>query len=351
MKKHLLIILSVFILTIAVNAQPYIYYLHKSQLFNPNLDTLSNVYNIQSYNIRTDEVKDFSSLKLDENCFNVYFDHSETFLIWGYAFRREVAYFLFNSSDTSDFMKALDDFQDIDEGLFSKKRNILYLFADDYSKIFRIDVKSWKIISSLSIDNDATSYNNLIRPSYNSFFSSDQNKIYFYSQKSYNDPQMISTYSLISNSIVESKELSKFGHPDVDGYAIMFGRKGKGLLESYNNENEFSSYYSIYNFDNDSSSAFIKFDGRFSEAYFDNGGKYLLVFNTFYDTTNNDYYHTGKVQIYNSEDGKLINNLSLPEQGIIYTFDSYPDDLYYVVDIDSPKKQIFHIDADSLLNR
>jgi WD40 repeat protein len=67
----------------------------------------------------------------------------------------------------------------------------------------------------------------------------------------------------------------------------------------------------------------------------------LILFDV--DINSTRLKNTGTVEIYNTQTGGLIKSYSVPPGGIVYSFDNYPDDLYYVVDIDSPKRQIFHI--------
>jgi hypothetical protein len=362
MKRVLLGLFLAFTITIAVNAQPYIYYfVYKtdsaytfSQLPDgtekiSDVQLLTTVYS-KRYNLVNSTIEDFPPEEnITKDVCTCCWDPTESYINYS-EYSSNIIYECSNPSNYFFLEDTSAQGMGVDELLYSKSSNKLYAFYDFYQKLKVIDLSTNKTVSEIKIPGYVNN-NDLMHPSRDTFFSSDGLKIFLYSRKPGTQTKQIWTFSLGSNIIINKMNLSEIGHPNADGYAIVFGRKGKGLVESYNNVNEFSSYYSIYDFDNDSGSAFIKYNGRFSEAYFDNDGKYLFVFDTFYDKTNGDYYHTGSVEIYNSADGKLVNTLSLPEQGIIYTFDNYPDDLYYVIDIDSPKRQIFHINKDSLIIR
>ncbi len=129
------------------------------------------------------------------------------------------------------------------------------------------------------------------------------------------------------------------GHSGALDYSLVFGRNGKGIIQSYpvfygNPDQDF--YYKFYDFDADTSSPFIYNDGE-SEAYFKGNGEYTLILETYSDTLNDSlsYYHTGLVKIYNTQSGQLFKTLNVPQGGTIYTFDNYPNDIYYVLNLET----------------
>ncbi len=121
----------------------------------------------------------------------------------------------------------------------------------------------------------------------------------------------------------------------MDGYDLTFGRNGKGIIGSYSSYNNpvRDFYYRIYDFDADSGLAFIYYNGL-SEAYFYYGGDFLLLLETNKDSFLK-YYHTGLVRIYDAQSGQLIKTFNVPEGGTIYTFDEFPNDIYYVLNLDT----------------
>ncbi len=88
--------------------------------------------------------------------------------------------------------------------LYSTQRNKLYIFSDDYAKISVFDILTGTITSELNLGK--TAYPNLLMdPSRCSFFSSDNDSIYFFNVDS-NDIDQVWTYSMETNQI-QTKEI------------------------------------------------------------------------------------------------------------------------------------------------
>jgi hypothetical protein len=348
MKKLIeLVILFVFGFIYQISAQPYLYY--RSSYY----DTSESKYldYISRLNVATDLSEDFPPDMIVANYVNYAVDPSGSYLA---VYINNAGSYIYSCSDTSVYYEVDDLFgAQFDEILYSQQRNKLFIFWEDWSqnlpyKLSVFDLKSSEIIQAIGISDFED--NSLIQPSRSSFFSSDQSEIYFYSSDTLTNTGQICTYSIDNNSIIQKRNLSDLGHSGSDGYDITFGRKGKGIIDSYSaytNPNK-DFYFRIYDFDKDTGSIFI-YNGAPSDAYFTGNGELLYIF--YVNNKQSELYNTGKVQVFSTQNGKLIKTFNLPPKGEIYTFDNYPDDIYYVVNIDSPKRQIFKITGDSVTQK
>ncbi|MFO7526380.1 MAG: hypothetical protein R6W68_13095 [Ignavibacteriaceae bacterium] len=331
---------------IDIKSQPYIYF--NTQLQDTTYEQLQKIFR---FNIVTNSIEDFLPQQpIGKYAFPVW-EPTQTYL------NIEVhkwSYFLYNCLDTSINF----DLHDLwglhfDEMLYSPQINKLYIFSDYYAQISEFDILSGTITSQLKLGK--TAYPNLlIYPSHCSFFSSENDRIYIFNVDT-NDVDQVWTYSLESNQIINKQSLLELGgHLGSLGYKLVFGRNGKGIIQSYpafygNPDQDF--YYKLYDFDADTSSPFIYHDGE-CEAYFTGNGEFILIFETYSDTLNDSlsYYHTGLVKIYNSGSGELIKTLNMPVGGFVYAFDCYPNNIYYVIDIEEPTRQIYTLKMDSIFN-
>jgi hypothetical protein len=331
-KLILLIVLDIVFVSFSANAQRYIYYIDKyADSTYGNVDTLSKM---QRYNIDLNTIEDYPPYQLrnDHIFFNI--DHSQSYLSIGFTTHAFTDNFIYNTTTPSDSFDLGNE--DIDEILYSSQRNNLYIFSNDYQKIIIIDLLTKEITDTIGFTNIAY-FNPLMFPANNSFFSSDQTKLYFYSKDNLNSPYQISTFSLNSKSIIQKRDLSTFGYSGKDEYTLRFGNKGKGIVSSSSIQNNiWDLYFRIYDFDTDNGSVFIHYNHR-AEAYFTCDGEFLVVEDINYNAPN--LYNTGTVQIYNSHNGNLVKSLSVPPKGIVYTFDNYPNDIYYVLNLDSANTQ------------
>jgi hypothetical protein len=347
MKKFLLILLSFFAFKIAVNAQSYIYF---SSSYYDSSENNQLEY-ISRLDLTTHLVEDYPPGLIVSNYLNYAIDPSGSYMA---VYINHSGSFIYSCSDTSVYYELDDLFgAQFDEIQFSKKYNKLYIFCEDWDQnvpytMSVFDLDAGQIIKTFALNEFKD--NSLMQPSRSSFFSADQNKIYFYGLDTLTNSGQVWMYSTNDDSIGNKINLSDLGKPGSDGYDVKFGKEGKGIIVSYsayNNPNR-DFYYRIYDFDSDKGAALIYHKG-YADAYFTDEGKFLILFDV--DINSTRLKNTGTVEIYNTQTGGLIKSYSVPPGGIVYSFDNYPDDLYYVVDIDSPKRQIFHINADSLLNR
>lgn len=333
--------LSLLILTVEINAQPYIYY---------SISTKTDRGKVLLFNLATDSVEDFL-LSQETGLYSwTIWDPGQSFLM--VELDKEYGTYLFdlkNINKSFDLTESFSVFK-INEILFSEKYDNLYLLLNDYKKLCVFDLKKGLVKEILNLGEGA-SYNAHMKPQRSAFFSNDKEKIYF-NNIDRNKKEQIWVYSLSANKITKKINLSELvDHPHSKGNAVDFGINGRGIICSYPEYNSAkNSYFEIFNFDTDTASVSVSHN-QDCEAYYDSGGKFLLLFETCYDTLSLDYYHTGKVLIYDSGNGKLVNTLSLPAHGFVYTFNNFPDDLYYVADIETSKRQIFRINADSLLTK
>jgi len=175
------------------------------------------------------------------------------------------------------------------------------------------------------------------------FFSANGEQIYLPIIDSVTGIEKLLTYSTISRRVLSENDLSIYGYPGADGYLVYQGREGISTIDSYLHNSTKDSYFRVYNFDTNIGYNFIKYSG-FADSYFINEGKYLILAAT-YDSTN---AYTGKIEIYDVSSGERIKNIILPPGGEIYTFDEYPNNIYYIKDIEFPERQVFVIKMDSL---
>jgi hypothetical protein len=340
------VILFIVLSSSILNSQPYIYF--SKDVSDSNIGHLEKIVR---WNLSLNSVEDFLPQQTIGKYATPTSDVSQSFVIIEVY---KLGYILYDCSNTS-LKFDLNEIrgEPLNEILYSSQRNKLYIFSDYYKKIREFEVASWEITSELNLGK--TAYPNLLmQPTRCSFFSSDNTKIYFFNVDS-NDVDQLWTYSLKTNQIARKQNLLEIGgHSGSLGYRLVFGRNGKGIVQSYpvfygNPDQDF--YYKLYDFDTDTSSPFIYHYGE-CEAYFSGDGEYILIFETYLDTLNNSlsYYHTGEVEIYNPGNGELVKTLTFPSYGIVYTFDNYPDDIYYVIDIEEPTRQIFTLKMDSIFN-
>ena len=59
------------------------------------------------------------------------------------------------------------------------------------------------------------------------------------------------------------------------------------------------------------------------------------------------FWKTGKIDVYNMNDGKLKSILELPSHGEVMCFEKYPNDVWYVKNIWLPEREIYKISFDS----
>jgi hypothetical protein len=227
-----------------------------------------------------------------------------------------------------------------DNSLALNRFIIFYEDAVNYESIILVNPINMEITDTISY--------NLIKTNWDYNISQPGDKIYFLNRDTITSVLKILTYSLINGQIINSNELSSLGYPNSEGYLFNFRRHGKGIVESYWEQPSFNSYFNIYDFDTDSNSIFIHYDG-WAEGYEAKNGFYLLLFNMLADSSL-ELYPSGSVNIYDMQGGSLLKTLTLPSNGKIYCFNNYPNNIYYVIDIEEPTRQIYTLKMDSIFN-
>jgi hypothetical protein len=341
--RNIVLIIFCFASSFEIKAQPYIYY--SIQLS----DTLYGEFEkLVRYNLAANSVEDFLPEQAGKYVSNVW-DPSQSYIAidihnWTHT--------LFNCSNTAISFDLTERRLSIDEILFSPYKNKLYLFTDKYENIFVFNLSSGDITNELSLGKSGSYfYNDLMYPERSACFSSNGNKIYFYKTDS-TDADQVWTYSLETNSIIEKRNLADIGYAGVDGHGLVFCRNGKGIIESgpvYTHPVK-DFYFRLYDFNTDSAYSFIYYNG-FGQACFTGNGEFLLIMEENGDLGDSiTPYCTGLIRIYSTWSGQLLKTLNLPVDGIVYTFDNYPNDIYYVKDLKLPTRQIFTLKMDSIFN-
>lgn len=125
-------------------------------------------------------------------------------------------------------------------------------------------------------------------------------------------------------------------HQGVLGYNICFERNAIALIEAYPPYSHSRSLcFIIYSFENNTAQTLITNIGE-CEAYFNGNGEFIIIGSEFdYNNIDSVNYLEGTFRIYNSSTGQLVKTLSLPPNGRIYTFDNYPNDIYYVLNLET----------------
>jgi hypothetical protein len=313
---------------IDVQAQPYIFY---NATYSDTI--IGELTKINRFDIRTSTDEEFL---FPEEYSTSIVDQLQSYLMIAI---RNWGYFLYDCADTSNYIE-LNNFWgvQVNEILSAPQRNTLYIFSDDYSKISEFNTLNSTITSELNLGKTAY-YNTLMEPKRSTFFSSDKESIYFFNIDSTGADQ-VWTYSLETNQITDRRNLLDLGgYSGSFGYSLTFGKNGKGIIESYPvyyNNPDRDYYFRFYDFDTNERSDFIHHNGE-AEAYFTGNGEFTIIMEAYLDTLNDSlgYYHTGDIEIYKTETAELIKSLNVPSNGIIYTFDNYPNDIYYVVNLET----------------
>ncbi|MDR3611549.1 MAG: hypothetical protein P4L27_13355 [Ignavibacteriaceae bacterium] len=158
----------------------------------------------------------------------------------------------------------------------------------------------------------------------------------------------VATISTLANRIIQTRNLQDLGYPGADAYSLSNGRKGIGIIGAWFNDNRI--FYNIYDFETNASSPYFNAQGN-NEPYYTNDGKYFII-NSLEDSLSEDgminYPHnTGIFKIYDVSSQQLIKTLQLPPRWEVYTFDNFPDNIYYY---DDNTETAITLNIDSLVN-
>jgi hypothetical protein len=254
-------------------------------------------------------------------------------------------------TDIKDYMELSFSGQQI--GKVLNLHHKLYIFSNNED----IDTGYLHVVDlSFKAEKRTMRYKNRGDANQDAFFSKNDSLIYFTTDTVFSDSGVektkLLTYSVANNSIISEQYLYELGYPGAEYNQICSGKKGMGIIQSFNRDTTHSySYYCLRDFDKNISSAFIKYTG-FAAPYFTTSGKYLVLFETCFVSLDGAYafdeYMSGKVSLYESSSGNLLRELSLPSHGEVKYSELYPDEVYYACDLDS-LPQVYRIKPDSLL--
>jgi len=161
-------------------------------------------------------------------------------------------------------------------------------------------------------------------------------------------PTFIS-YSIPSKQIISIKYLEDLSLPGSEKDYFYNRQRDFAVIESYYSMNDPYNYYRIYFFHNDSLSIPIGYLNP-ADAYISNNGKNLVLLEAFIGNDSTLSKPTGKIDIYDMTDGVLKKTLQLPPYGRVIYFENYPNNIYYVKDIELPTRQIYTLKMDSIFN-
>ena len=331
------------VLTSILYSQPYIYFIVQYT------DTSDGelLQKVQRFDLSTYSVEDFPRFQfvpVEE----VVWDASQSYLSLE---TQNFGTMIYDCNDTTVYFEVNDLFGvAINELLYSPQRNKLYIFSESWRRASPImlsilDLTTRQIISEIGV----TAYvgnNPLTYPKRNAFFSANGNYIYFYSIDTLTRADQVWKYSLDTNQIVQKSNLSQLVSSNADAFRMFYGINAIGIIESALHSNKMQTF-NIFNFNTDNKSNDIIFNG-WAYAYFTNYGKYLIV--TAEKDTPNVSYLDGSIRIFDTENSQLLKTYNFPPGGNIYTFDNYPNNLYYAIDIEKPTRQIYVLKMDSIFN-
>ncbi|MEJ2193592.1 MAG: hypothetical protein P8X73_01885 [Ignavibacteriaceae bacterium] len=139
----------------------------------------------------------------------------------------------------------------------------------------------------------------------------------------------IDKYSIELDSIVQVISLTSI----LDTVSLYFdsGRYGKVLLSYNETEQRNTPKYFVYDLENNNYYPGISFHYR-SHGYLSPNSEYIILQKALLDVTKPTRENiTGEISVYKTSTGGLVSDLTLPPDGKILIFDSYPDKFFYYV--------------------
>ncbi|RJP68337.1 MAG: hypothetical protein C4539_09255 [Ignavibacteriales bacterium] len=327
-------------------AQPYIY--HQGKLTDSiSLKKQNWEYSINRYNLKkgTDEIfkyygSNFSLLTWDPN---------QNWLIADYY--SDGPSLIYNCLDTLNNFELAENIAGNGETfLYSKEKNRIYIIAYYYNEV-NIEPSSTLLIAIDMLNHQIVNRTPIYVGEHNveyekMFFSSDGSNIFIPCTDSTTRKHKIIIYSTLTDQIISTIDISLIGFPNADVYLVNDGKNGKGIIESYF-RSSIKSYYRVYDFVNNSISNFIIHNGDANTFLINNGERILAAE---YAIINHEKLYTGKIFIYDVVSTNLLKTFNLPHKGELHIFDNYPNNLYYVKDIELPTRQIYILKTDSIFN-
>jgi hypothetical protein len=166
------------------------------------------------------------------------------------------------------------------------------------------------------------------------------------------DITYLQVYSFASKSLIRQRALNTIGHPTNEKYGVGQNRKGRDLFGYlYPPHDSSHGYELVYEPRVDSVLALIA-RPFMAEAALSADGNYVLLQETplnpnWQIDTAGVHLITGKIAVYFADGGNFYAWLSLPDNGKMYFFDSYPSILYYYV---GKKNNCVSIDLNKLIS-
>lgn len=335
MKKFL--VLLIMVLEVSLNAQPYYFYDEQVTYDSTRYDFRTNIYRV---NLSTGENQLFVE--------NIFYPNSyvyDNFQKWFILNQPKGIYFYNPWSTTavdSLFPITLEDY-----GTMAYSIDLLdYLYVGwveplnrEYggiSNTILLDINSLQMIKP-----NVPSYDN------SCFISKDNQFIYQYGGKDSSDIRYMFKYSIESDSLVEEINLNKL-FPNIEYPVFEDGSYGKGLF-GYNRimTDSNTCKYITYDFDNRIFSPEIVCPFR-CYGHFVLNAKNFLLENVLWDESKpGAEYSSGLINVYETNTSNLIKTLILPSDGKLLFYDSYPNDVWYVKNIELPEREIYKISFDS----
>jgi hypothetical protein len=345
MKSKILFLIAIFSICVLlfpeINAQPFLFNIE----FSDNSSLGFPPLRLDKVNLSNNEVTPF--ININEGFYNYYLVPSNDWIVLINKYCYETT--IYKVSDRTNYVDVPNEYGCFDGGiLYSKVNNKIFYFEgmeEEVEQLTSIDVKNGKVDSLLSLP---YSYNQPLG-NLEAFLSSNEEIIYFSVADtnyppSVNDKDYVNYFSLSSKQVIQKRRLNEFGDPNADGYLLHRGRNGKAIVESFYRNSTADSYYRLYDFDNDSvCSAFIFYQG-FTTPYYTGDGKYLVLPETV-DSSLKEI-NTGKFFIYDLNTGILLKTEIYPYGGEIYSFDNLPNNIYYIINLAEPTRQIYSMNLE-----
>lgn len=335
MKKFL--VLFIMVLEVSINAQPYHFY---EELGTHDSTTYELTTNIHRVNLENGEDQLFVEDIHYPNSF-AYDNYQKWFVL-----NIPKGIYFYNPSNTvavdSIFPNALEDYGtmaysiDLLDYLYVGWVEPLYSEYGGISNTILLDINSLQMIKS-----NVHTYDRWC------FLSKDNQFIYQYGFRDSLGIIYMSKYFIETDSLVEEINLNDL-FPNIEYPAFDDGSHGYGLF-GYNKimSDSNTCKYITYDFDKGLFSPEISCPFR-CYGHFVSNAKYFLLENVLWDESKpGAEYSSGLINIYETSTSNLIKTLTLPSDGKLLFYDSYPNDFWYVKNIEISEREIYKISFDS----
>jgi hypothetical protein len=340
-QKYFIILFSILVSSI-LNAQPYYFYekpgIYDSTIYEETID-------IYSVNLATGDEQLFIK--------HIYYPYSFTwdnYQRW-FILNQPKGIFFYrpwsNTAIDSLFPDALEEF-----GVMAYSVDSLgYLFVGwvepqdsgygGISNSILLELNSLQLIKENvpSFSNDGWT-----------FASRNLNYIYQFIGADSLGVEYIFKYSIEQDSIVQDININNL-FPDIEYPVFDDGKNGIALF-GYNEimSDSTTCKYITYDFDNQVLSQEIPCPFR-CYGHLIAEAEYFILEQVLWDESKpGAQYSTGVINLYKTTTGELVKNFSLPPEGKLLLFDSYPNNIYYAIDIEEPTRQIYTLKMDSIFN-